>query len=407
MRSPRDSLLAARSFCATDIDELVLQVGGFCVERVLEQPTFLRRAPRWEHWSRGAYEYFRRGLRNQSLERYEDAHEDYTNAASFSPGNARIALYHGSLHEIRAEFGKARQTYDAAGCIWRQNIDLTYRSAAARVNLALTNPKLHVDEKIKIVREANESLLRARRRLSASFVWRRVLRSLRPRRRDVGERRYWYSWLRPDSCRRALRLLRRSKGHEYRCALVVSRQANRLSLWKLGADLKDCEAGFLMSWQLVLKIVAKPRSGWLAHWSAAYFFSRAMEIPEDCRPTQELWLSDWKKVETSMASRGLPLDSRHSANDRKAYCTERAIGELSRVVRNPCNQLDRRLLLTDPDMIRLMEVAEDDPFLALLGLWNSTRVTDGIPAQRTASCINTRSARENGANPGSSRFGYL
>jgi hypothetical protein len=362
VETPKNRLVAARSFTAATISDLVLEIGSFCVENVLEQPGVLRRSPRWEHWSRGAYAEFRRAYVYQEAGEVDTAHAFYERAAALAPGNARIALHHASLHEGIGEFRKAATTYNAASCLWRQNIDMTYRLSAATINYVLTRPDLPPLTARRLILQANQALKGAQRRIAPWHLLKRVARTIHPRWRDPGERRYWYAWLRPDPYRSPLKLLRRSKGHEYRAALTVANSSNAILLYTAAGGAhcpKDPDPAVL--WRIITQVVDKKRSGWLAHWSAACFFSRAMELPIEHQPEEYLWRSDARRVSRASLSRfklafdDLEIDQ--SEPDWQRYCSERAIAELGRVVRNPCNQLDRQLLEKDPDMQRLRKAS--------------------------------------------------
>lgn len=50
------------------------------------------------------------------------------------------------------------------------------------------------------------------------------------------------------------------------------------------------------------------------------------------------------------------------------YWEERAVGEIGRVLRNPCSQLDTRLLHADPDMIPLQHAFKGRAVASLVGL---------------------------------------
>lgn len=358
VEAPRDRLVAAQSFDATTMAELTLRIGSFCIEAVLAQPMVLRRSPRWEHWARGAYEAFRRGNLHHRKHEFDDAHAAYNRAAQLAPGNIRITLHHGGLHEDRGEFREAAVTYNAGSCLWRQNIDVSYRLAAATVNHVLTSDGMPPAQARALVEEANRALADARSRLGTLSLIRRLLATFHPRRRDPGERRYWYSWLRPDPYPASLRLLRRSKGHEYRCALSVAMASNALLLHTIAAGeaARDGDPSVGALWRRVDEVVGRRRSGWLAHWSAACFFSRALKVDHG-RPRDAVWRRDWERRRRDSLTRFAAIfeESReeHRADDWRSYCSERAVVELGRVVRNPSSQLDRRWFHEDPDMRRL------------------------------------------------------
>jgi hypothetical protein len=377
VETPQNRLVAAKSFTAKKISDLVLEIGSFCIETVLEQPGVLRRSPRWEHWSRGAYTEFRAANARQEAGDPHAAHAFYEKAAALAPGNTRIALHHAGLHESNAEFRKAATAYNAASCLWRQNIDIAYRLSAATINYVLTQSELQPLTARRLILEANQALSSAQSRIAPWYLLKRVARTLHPRWRDPGERRYWYAWLRPDPYRSPLKLLRRSKGHEYRAALTVAAASNAILLYTVAGGAhspRDPRPAAL--WRTITKVVDKKRSGWLAHWSAACFFSRAMELPIEQQPKRRVWRSDARRVSEGSLSRFKlafdNLEADRPDHDWRTYCSERAIAELGRVVRNPCNQLDRQLLEKDPDMQRLRnETGQHVAVLAGLGAMES------------------------------------
>jgi hypothetical protein len=67
-------------------------------------------------------------------------------------------------------------------------------------------------------------------------------------------------------------------------------------------------------------------------------------------------------VEPGVPNPGVQLD------EWKRYCSQLAIRELGRVLRNPCNQLDTTLLSEDPDMVRLNAAAGGRSVAVLAGL---------------------------------------
>ena len=369
VREPQRTLVSARSFHARELLELSYVIGGFCAESILEQPGFLRRSPRWEHWKNGAYTFLRSGLYYQKQGKWDKAHAYYTEAAKRCPGNVRVALVHGNLHEKQEEFEKAATVYNAAACLWTQNIDLSYRLAATKVNLALSSD-LDRHEKIALVKSANEVLLQAQRRLLRRSIVKSLLRVSKPWARDRGERIYWYSWFRADSYRKPLRFLRKSKRHEYRCALHVAVETNNVYLFKLqgGASKLRARAAVQRSWKKVLQITHARRSGWLAHWTAACFFSRAAILPPGWQPRKRVWSREWRAVQTSSYALGLRLSEAAAPPDWKTYCQERAVGEIGRVVRNPTSQFDARVLQDDPDMKPLQHAFKGQAVAVLAGV---------------------------------------
>ena len=375
VRTPGNQLISARSFRAETMAELVLNIGSFCIENVLEQPAVLRRSPRWEHWHTGAYLALRWALQQRDLGDVAGAHDSLNQAAKLAPGNVRTVLYHGSLYEAAGQYAKAVTTYNAAMCLWPQNVDLSYRLAGAMVNHVI---KADVDaaQASKLVQEANKVLESALRRVAPVRVIRRTLSTtFNPRRRDLGERRYWFAWLRPDRYRAPLRFLRRTKGYEYRCALRVSVASNEMLLHAFDELPRERIRSVEELFDAVREIVERKRSGWLAHWSAACFYSRAMAVPASRRPHRTTWKEDADRVAAASTSKIGELFVEPGAHNPgvqldqwKRYCSQLAIRELGRVLRNPCNQLDTTLLSEDPDMARLNTAAGGRSVAVLAGL---------------------------------------
>lgn len=383
VHAPSGQLLAARSIPGDDVLELAYLVGGFCAGVIFEQPRILRRTPRWGHWKNNAYTQFRIGLHFERLGDgaagegdkdnakacWEYAHAKYTEAARRCPGSGRIALVHGNVHEKLGDYAKAAEVYEAAACLWPQNVDISYRVAAAKVNRALVE-NLGREGLVDLVTGANDSLRRAARALRRRSIIRSYVRTFLPSNRDYGERAYWRSWFRPERYRRHLRFLRRSRRHEYRAALLIAIESNELLLWN--KTKRECttefEADALRSWRLVVKTSSKRRAGWLAHWTAACYFSRLTEIRAEVRPARFLWLADRQRVLVPTRAVGVRRGGPESSVTWTDYCEERAVAEIGRVVRNPCSQFDARRLQTDPDMTRLQRAFKAQRVAMLAGV---------------------------------------
>lgn len=408
LKVPEQWIIASKTVHAENLQDVVFLVGGYCIQAVQLQRGFLRRTPRWENWgSRGGYDMFRRAVFFQEVHDHQKAFDAYEQASSAAPGNVRIGVYRASLYELEGQYVEAMRLYDALHCLWKRNIEIAYRSAAVRVNYVLDSlenlgvtaetlrsagsrpaaeilppagphPQAagqieHLQDLRNRLTEAREMFLLARRDLRYRGVVWRWLKTCFPLHRDAGERRYWLSWIRRDSFRHPLLLLRRSKRHEYFKAVILAIEANKLLefiLDRLMAARTDHGAEFqahgpvrsgagaaqpapasgtlpspviaqttarfdiTKSVRLVLREISVKRSGWLAHWTAACYFSRAALAAEIAK--------------------------------RK----EIAIGEIGRVLRNPCNQLNPELLQTDPDMKRLQEAMKGQLVRVLVGPLN-------------------------------------
>jgi hypothetical protein len=419
VKTPQQWIEAARTFHDVTLAGLTLQVGGYCMERVRLQPPFLRRAPRWEHWgSRGSYSLFRRALAYQEDREFGQAHEAFEDASALSPGNIRLGVHRASLHELQQHYGEAARLYDALHCLWRQNVEVIYRAAAARVNRAhellaqrtapvpqpcgadaVSVPKPRhggaaadgtaapadsaadgtaapADSaagpadasaystgssppgELRLTAEAEYLFALTKKNLKLGYMLWRWFKTWLPRRRDIGERRYWLSWLRADTYSQPLMLLRRSKRYEYLSAVKVAIEANRLLTALIGHRLDHPVAPFDAdaSYSAVIRLIRRKRAGWLAHWTAACYFARAAQASTLLTPREGTWRKHEKRSR-AQASLGVPPST--CPRSWRRYCEDTAIAEIGRVLRNPCNQLNPELLHKDPDMRTL-----DDAFKA-------------------------------------------
>ena len=174
-------------------------------------------------------------------------------------------------------------------------------------------------------------------------------------------RRYWASWLRRDSFRQPLILLRRSKRYEYVNAIKVAILANEVLHLLLDGEPNET-FDIDRSIESLTKLIKRKRIGWLAHWTAACYFSRAAEAAELVTPRA------WEKYERRFRAFGSPLSApAGSSTSWQECCEEMAIGEIGRVLRNPCNQLNPALFHTDPDMRRLHNAFKAGAVRVLIG----------------------------------------
>jgi hypothetical protein len=380
VKTPEQWIKAAKSFKAGTLDELAALIGGFCMECVQLQPEFLRRTPRWEHWgSRGGYATFRRAVAHQEDNDFSAAHGAYEKASGLAPGNIRLGEHRASLYEIEGKYQEATLLYDALHCLWKKNIEVLYRSSATRVNraqellLAQANrtsqasagPEVNSDrapsEGQRLIDEAQGILEETRKNLHFLRVLKMWLKTWLPRRRDIGERRYWASWLQRDKFRQPLMLLRRSKRYEYVCAVKVTLLANEILAFLL-SEKSERPFAIKQSVDSLTKLIKKKRIGWLAHWVAACYFSRAAAAADRATP------EDWRQYSESFRKLGSPAYlGPESPQNWQECCQEMAIGEIGRVLRNPCNQLNPQLFATDPDMKRLHEAFKGAAVRVLIG----------------------------------------
>ena len=380
VKTPEQWIKAAKPFKAGNLDELAALIGGFCMECVQLQPEFLRRTPRWEHWgSRGGYGAFRRAVARQEDKDFSAAQAAYEKASGLAPGNIRLGEHRASLYEIEGKYQEATLLYDALHCLWKKNIEVLYRSSATRVNRAQELLLAHATRASQIsaepaantnhapgegrclIEEAQGILEETRKNLHFLRVLKMWLKTWLPRHRDIGERRYWASWLQRDKFRQPLMLLRRSKRYEYVSAVKVTLLANEILAFLLSENLKKPFA-IEQSVDSLTRLIKKKRIGWLAHWVAACYFSRAAAAADRAAP------EDWRQYSEKFRELGSPVYlGVDPPQNWQECCQEMAIGEIGRVLRNPCNQLNPQLFETDPDMKRLHEAFKGVAVRVLIG----------------------------------------
>ncbi len=409
VKTPQQWIVASKTFTARTLPELVLLAGGFCMESVQLQPGFLRRTPRWEQWgSRGGYSLFRQALRCQESGDIEAAQQNYELASRMAPGNITLGVHRASMYEFQGRYSQATQLYDALHRLWQKNIEVAYRAAAVRVDLVQDLLKDHVlafigpgaspgasgpaepqndksgeseiitlAEALRLLAEADHLSVVTHDDLRFRRLVLQWLSTRLPRQRDIGERRYWMSWLRRDNSGQPLGLLRRSKRREYLKTVQVAREANKLLRFVIQTQIRSRAASSQINAQAgtdtfdidasvrsVLALIKKKRAGWLAHWEAACYFSRAAMAADLASPR------NWRKIERQWrrnGSLGFPATAGSQSANWRACCEGIAIGEIGRVLRNPCNQLNPELLQTDPDMKRLHFALGDEMVRALIG----------------------------------------
>jgi hypothetical protein len=139
------------------------------------------------------------------------------------------------------------------------------------------------------------------------------------------------------------------QAHEYLSAVKVSVEADRLLRLLIEKQLDRPVTPFDIdeSCLAILGLIRRKRVGWLAHWTAACYFSRAAQAAELKHPEEATWR---KYEERSREQVSLGLSRNPEPRDWRQYCEDMAIQEIGRVIRNPCHQLNPELLHTDPDM---------------------------------------------------------
>lgn len=374
VKKPQGQIVRSCTLEADGPGRLVRKAGVFSIECAMSYPGTVRRTPRWELWPRtGGYEVYRMALEHQRLNELDAARTCLEGAGYLAVGNARLPLCLAAIYEQLEDYPSAIELYNAVLCMWPRNIEIMYRLAAAQMNVSRQSIK-PADQ--RIIQSAGSNLERARISLQWRYILTRFLRTWLPTHRDLGERSYWASWMKADRFRPSLILLRRSKRHEYLKAVEISIRAN--TVLKKGATTEELRKAY----DYVTGEVRKERIGWLAHWTAACFYSRL------CDHDLGDWKTDWdarRRPHPGLASR--PQDGVGSISlgnaaqekeptDWKSYCEIIAVGEIGRVLRNPCNQLNVQLLRTDPDMRPLKETFKGSEVQVLMGrsFWEQGQV---------------------------------
>jgi hypothetical protein len=65
----------------------------------------------------------------------EATNKNYELASRMAPGNITLGVHRASMYEFQGRYSQAALLYDALHCLWRKNIEVTYRAAAVRVDL--------------------------------------------------------------------------------------------------------------------------------------------------------------------------------------------------------------------------------------------------------------------------------
>lgn len=254
---PAGRMVSAETF-ETKPELMAEAIGAFCVQQVRSQRAVHRRTPRWEQWrSDSGYMDYRRGLdararglqlrarefelkarrrdlkpdQHAEAERYDQriatakskgerqltaALRYFTRASVADPANLLPRLAEASLLEMTDEIPKALSVY--AGCrqLWPENIETAYR-------LAVHNDRSVGDGSHPPGPRADKAVERLLRR---HRIWWRILRASVGTRRNLGERRYWLSWLRPWNSGGGEPV--RTKRYEFLAATRIAYLATRL-----------------------------------------------------------------------------------------------------------------------------------------------------------------------------------
>lgn len=344
VKNPSDRVIAAATFEAPSMDELVTKVGGYCVEQVQQQRRVLHRTPRWEQWAnRGGYTLFRQALLLERQGDRDKALVKYCSAGSLSLGNVPIALRRAGILEQQNRLVEAIQVYHYTQKLWPESIESIYRYAAACSNLR--------DPTLQSYSEAKRALQSIRRKLALSELAKQWIRTWLPNRRNSGERKYWTSWLQPWRAEHVSLWTRRNKRRDFICAIniadhVVEIVKSAQALRSPGSDHSEKSADISAPDRLrkVEHFLNRKRIGWLAHYNGACFYSLCSQLDP------QIFSSDMEKIDWGEKYIGL------------------ALGELGTILRDPYNELDPAWVLTDPDMESLRASATANHWASFLGI---------------------------------------
>ncbi|MGW0764784.1 hypothetical protein [Streptomyces sp. NPDC002676] len=351
IRKPKGRLIAAHIVERPKEEELVEEIGSYCLHKIRGQRKFLNNIPRWDSWGNKseAYKEYRRGVGLQDQEEYEEALKSYMQGISLAPGNLALRSAKAQLHELmgnelavtdgraaQEHYLKAISEYEACRDIWPESVEVGYRMAIAIANW-IDIPESDEDEHW-VKREAKIlSELREERLLWRKIFVKRICAS-RPGYRNAGERFYWKSW----NKRRVVSHRLTTERKRYLKTIEISETVMRLKalkrryekirriptpamalaainaeLWKLIDEMLHHIGGRRVlsgKCRLIVndfqsasftrknyKRLAHRRGiGWIAHYNSACFFSRALEMSSLFNGTESnAWKEDCKKAALS------------------------------------------------------------------------------------------------------------
>lgn len=334
IRNPGRHFIGARTFEATQLNDVVFAAGGYCVERVQQQHKILRRTPRWEQWAnRGGYDRFRQGLHAEQHGDTTQALKLYDLAGTLSLGNVTLALRRAGILEQQQRQLEAIQVYYYCQTLWPESIEATYRYAATCSNLR--------DVSGRGYRNALDALRSIQNSLRYRRIAQKWLGSILSRRRNAGERRYWANWLRSWTNPTGIPFSRRSKRRSFLYAVKVALHVVALS----AAAVTPARSGsFAEQYERVGALLRRKRIGWLAHYNGACYYAMCASLPPACfRSYKDP--SNWTATNVGLALR-----------------------ELASVVRDPHNRLDPQWVLVDPDLKALRNSPAANHWASFLGI---------------------------------------
>ncbi len=346
VRRPGNRIVAAQSFHARTSSDLVSAVGGYCVQHVQQQKHALRRTPRWEHWAnRGGYQVFRDALANQLEASVIDVDAltskailGYERAGRKSLGNVTVVLRRAGIYEQKRDYLGAIEIYRYCHQLWPESIETTYRYAAACSNARSASVGNSTDASL-LLNEIQAAL-------SIPCLFRRWALTWFPNRWNVGERSYWFSWLRPWRSPYIPIICRRSKRRDFLSAVAIGREVVVVAS-AVGKPIPERmrPTEVASSVERVRTYASRRRIGWLAHYNAACFYALCLKLGRDSIPSEEGEVDSWRR-----------------------HCIDAALHELARVLRDPFNKLDPEWMQVDPDLQALRHAPEVQGWANFIGI---------------------------------------
>ncbi len=382
-KAPRNRLISSDVVRRDTLENLVHDIAVLVIHSVRQDPQVTLHTPRWEQWSSDirAYSAYRTALQLERAGRatQEQALRQYDKAIRLDPANFMITTRKAALLELMRKPDLASGTYRTCKELWPEAIEVAYRLAASYSNnaarFAREQSPSSSEAAIAQYMQADEVLDEVIRRLGRVRLWRSWRRTWRHTPRNVGEARYWLSWLR----RRPV-VFGLSKRLAYVTAAKIAKNAHAVSRLCNGKQAGSDEVSRLLErmarlttrgrgsavdrlfqspaggttisssgraaidgadldMRPAMRVKQKRRVGWLAHYNAAIFFSVALDLPKCYVP------QDYLVVGGSADNRDV---------DRwKMDCARAAIRELAYAKRDPRNHLEPDWYRRDPGLAPL------------------------------------------------------
>jgi hypothetical protein len=455
--------------------ELISHIGAFCIYQVGSQRAVQRRTPRWEQWhSADAYRHYREGLTSRRLAlesqlkaiqvtsqmeearrgNFDDgepisqdalrtmeaersaamkefkrhlaaAADSFALAGRMDPANLLPALAQAAILELSKTSSQALPLYKACREQWQEQVEIAYRIAAHDPRHDKSIALLRQQDVLHWLRDSQRNTVMVLDRWQIARMW---LRTWLPVHWAPGERRYWFSWFKPEHPR-APWISLRTKRREYLTA--TSAVLIAAAMWKvaetsetlegLAADADNDQQRAVVGRLFVeLDLVLNDGGGRdsddslhrvpvysallrLFHPDPSQQRKRRPEIAEKdipkrhvhdglpmgealpptgtphgtrVRPAKRIgWLAHFNAACCFSLAMGLPAAIRPWRCDDPTWredCCRAALRELTKVLRHPYSQLDTSWLWYDPDLDPLKlelkkrsEVNTDDPLSQL------------------------------------------